>query len=364
MASGTERRASGHAELDLLEHRLDSLSSLPDGGDREGILAAIVDPTYNRAALYSRLLAASPYCSDSTLLSILQNTDRLSSAQLANILSANSPLSATVLASAQLVTGLSPTSVADLGWYSDSERSALAALTAQIGRLNWERDILLLQMSKAYMDQERTDSALWLLAGEKRSGLVKYRAHLLVASGQPDSALSQLQQGLDLTNPHEKAYLDYMVFRLDTLAYNEDSLSPASIAFLRTIGSKEHRAGVWALNLLERATGERYEEEFDPIEDGLRIAPVDLARSVEIEPQLLRVFPNPAGDIVYVLGTFKGSQSAYVELMGMQGERLAWQPLSSGELIYFDLTKLPSGVYTVRLEGIAQRDAVRFIHHR
>jgi len=155
-----------------------------------------------------------------------------------------------------------------------------------------------------------------------------------------------------------------MAFRLDTLATSADSLSAASIAFLRTIGSKEHRAGVWALNLLEQATGERIEEEFDPLDDDTRTASLDFARTVEGQPPVLQVFPNPAGDIVYVLGTFAGEQSGFVALMGMQGERLAWQPLGSGELIYFDLINLPSGVYTVRLEGIAQRDAVRFIHHR
>ncbi len=155
-----------------------------------------------------------------------------------------------------------------------------------------------------------------------------------------------------------------MTFRLDTLYSGSDSLTPASLALLHELGTKEHQAGVWALNLLERATGVRYEEEFDPIEDEMMVETVDFARTVEMKPPVLQVFPNPAADIVYVMGTYEGDQSGYVELMGMQGERLAWRTLRSGELIYFDLTNLPSGVYTVRLEGIAQRDVVRFVHHR
>jgi hypothetical protein len=155
-----------------------------------------------------------------------------------------------------------------------------------------------------------------------------------------------------------------MTFCLDTLASHKDTFDEASLVLLRSLGSKEHQAGVWALNLLERVTGERFEEEFDPIPDDIETAAVDFSRTGEVVPHVLQVFPNPAGDIVYVMGTFDSDQTGYVELMGMQGERLASQMLRAGEMIYFDLTKFPNGVYTVRLEGIDQRDAVRFVHHQ
>jgi len=249
---GSERRASGFTVLEQLEQQLDSLIALPDGGDQDGLLAVIADPTYDRAGLFTRLMAVSPYCSDAALLSLLEHKEQLSTAQLVDVLTANSPLSTAVLAAAGSTTGLTAASLSGLGWASDSERSAMQALTARMERLNWERDVLLQQISKDLMEQEQMDSALWLLAGETRTGLVKYRAHLLAASGQADSALSQLQKGLNPANPLDKAYLDYIAFRLDTLATSADSLAPASITFLRTLGSKEHRAGVWALNLPDR----------------------------------------------------------------------------------------------------------------
>jgi len=46
---------------------------------------------------------------------------------------------------------------------------------------------------------------------------------------------------LNPTNPHDKAYLDYMAFRLDTLATNVDSLSPASC---RVEGLQGHNLSV------------------------------------------------------------------------------------------------------------------------
>ncbi|MBI1192454.1 MAG: hypothetical protein GC205_04690 [Bacteroidetes bacterium] len=223
---------------------------------------------------------------------------------------------------------------------------------------------MLLDISKEWLNTNQVDSAIELLAKESRASLIKFRSHLFATSGQPDSAIQTLQRGLKLDEPQNQAYLDYMQFRLDTTRTDMDSLDEASLTFLRSLGSKEHQAGVWALNLLERVTGERFDEEFDPIPDDIETVPVDFSRTGEVVPHVLQVFPNPAGDIVYVLGTFEAEQTGFVELMGMQGERLASQLLRAGEMIYFDLTKYPNGVYTVRLEGIDQRDAVRFIHHQ
>lgn len=121
---------------------------------------------------------------------------------------------------------------------------------------------------------------------------------------------------------------------------------------------------MWALNLLERATGERFEEEFDPIIEDERYSLPELARQEETTPAALRLFPNPAGEVVYVLGEFQSSELGVVELMGMQGERLASKPISAGELIYLDLTNLPTGLYTVRLLGNLPNHALRFVHQR
>jgi hypothetical protein len=361
---GEERTSSSFALLAELDQRLDSLNALPDGGSFSGIADALADPFATGTALYNRLMSISPYCSDSTLLSILDDNDTpLSRSQITDILVANAPLSELVLIAAGTWSGLATASLDALGLAS-LERTPIQKLEAQINQVNWQRDRVLLDISKEWLSTSQVDSAIGLLANENRASLIKFRSHLLATSGQPDSAIQTLQRGLKLDEPENQAYLDYMQFRLDTASTAMDSLDEASIGFLRSIGSKEHQAGVWALNLLERATGERFEEEFDPIIEDDRYALPELARQEESTPAALRLFPNPAGEMVYVLGEFQSSEQGVVELMGMQGERLASKPISAGELIYFDLTNLPTGMYTVRLLGNLPNHALRFVHQR
>jgi hypothetical protein len=167
-----------------------------------------------------------------------------------------------------------------------------------------------------------------------------------------------------LHKAEEQAYLRYMQFMLDPHRSPLDSLAAEDIALLRSLGSKDHQAGIWALNVLSAALGERYEEVFDPLDDVGDVVVEEAVRSGSSSGTGLKVFPNPAAEVVYVLGDFGGEERGTVLLLSLQGERLASRLIGSGELVYFDLSNLPTGMYAVRLVGAMHHDAQRFIHVR
>jgi hypothetical protein len=170
--------------------------------------------------------------------------------------------------------------------------------------------------------------------------------------------------GLEYKQERKSTYLSYVELAVNPDRRPLDSLEAGDIALLRSLGSKDHQAGVWALNVLSSALDERYEEVFHPLDDGGDVGPAEAVRSRESLGTGLKVFPNPAAEVVYVLGDFAGEQLGTVLLLSLQGEPLASRMIRPGELVYFDLSNLPTGMYVVRLVGTMHHDAQRFIHIR
>lgn len=210
--------------------------------------------------------------------------------------------------------------------------------------LQEEKEKLLEDLVNMYVREGNTEAAVFVLENENEIGWAKQRiVEVYTAIGSYAAA----QEALSAVSTADVVGADFTnLYTLLLAMYSEGrnllTLTDDEIKNLQNMAGKQSPSGVAAENILEFATGADYPEVFDPeIED-------EEYRLAANEP-FVSIYPNPAGNELYIALGNKSSESNYTfELYSLTGQSILQNTLK-GEVNVVNLKTIPYGFYLVKV---------------
>ncbi|MBA3648541.1 MAG: T9SS type A sorting domain-containing protein [Chitinophagales bacterium] len=339
------------AAINAYEHQEDSLNAMIDGGNTQKLVSEVNDPKVSSSKLTKDLLAASPYLSDSVLMSSILRNPPMNDNELQQLVLSNSPLDDTTFSLLKTTNA----KLADNGAIKDAqeaEASAMDLLQAQIGDLFTWRNYELYQLVNYYVANNESDSAREFLLSKNENTM----ALPFVFQNGDFKTADNIIASMPETNSDEKNLKDYysiMLTRAES-GNSMDSLTDDQWNEVQKMANKNSIAGYLALNLLDHVKGETYEEDFPPIiEEGTDTAMQRTSKGYSQEKITVDLIPNPAqNQVIITIGNMGTSESIWMEIFDVMGNKFAAIPFGAAQLSYTVNTSMyPPGIYLLNFKS-------------
>ncbi len=114
-----------------------------------------------------------------------------------------------------------------------------------------------------------------------------------------------------------------------------------------TVTKTDNSSGVYALSDL------RYLNFSD--------VPTDLQEDLSVQSQMLKVYPNPVGDILNINLTGMSEAEGTLSILNVEGKIVLSRQLSNAEVFTLDISHLPTGIYLCRYSNANEIKTVKII---
>lgn len=345
--------------LATIRSKIAELQGLIDGGDTDGLLSAI-GTAPDATATKQALLAASPYLSDGVLLAYTQNA-LTATAKKEEVLTANAPLSGTVLSAAQPV--ISAAAWQQLKDLRDSlvisDREQLEILTGRLLRIKNE---VMGAFSREYLRKNDRTALEAMLLADSSDYTIRRLAGIRLQYGDFNGAQSLLDAfPVNTSEEYEHRYLQQI--NLYRLADSIFALSQSQSDSLYLIAGRATTQAPLAKAMLTvlRDTIFPIELPEEPVQERSSVFN-DQRNNVEISQQIT-LHPNPGSDIVKVVLPPDMMPHAELQLFDWNGRLRISLKAVHGETMLFT-SQLENGIYILKAkDGEKHYQAKLVIQH-
>ncbi|HEX8514942.1 MAG TPA: T9SS type A sorting domain-containing protein [Bacteroidia bacterium] len=328
-----------------------SYNSLLDGGNTAALLEQI-NSNIPEGALKQSLMDKSPYLSDEVLLAMLNRSNPMAPGHIQQITLANSPLTKPVM-----------TAVQEEGLPEGIFNRIAAAQTGVSPRMEKENEVSYyafqeklaeVNVKQAYLEMDNLDSLkIVALKDTTLAGLFKLM-EVLLAKG--DLAAAQLCRSKIISKeiPHISDQCRFLSTRLNLALEGKTwfDMSSAQASLIEQIYLNNPLTAINARAVLSMTKGLKYERYPFDLQFNHTMLPHDPISNIQQEElSKLKVFPNPAADILTIEIKLQENENAELCIYNLLGDEISKRVVTGSNLLTLDISEYSNGIYMCILKS-------------